>query len=89
MPASRTIVLTPAQRAALERAQRIDPRPYLRERGSAVLQVAAGRSIRQVALTGVRRRRDPHTVADWLDRYDARGLAGLVQAGRRARGYPP
>ena len=89
MAAPRRLVLTHAQRTALEQAVRSDSRPYFRERCSAILQIAAGTSVRQVARTGLLTVRDPHTVADWLNRYQARGTQGLVQATRRARGYPP
>jgi hypothetical protein len=33
--------------------------------------------------------RDPHTVANWLNAYQQDKLAGLKQASRRPRGYPP
>ena len=89
MPAPRRLVLTTKQRTALEAARRTDPRPYFRERCSALLQIADGASIRQVALSGLLTVRDPHTVADWLNRYDATGMGGLRQAARRPRGYPP
>lgn len=89
MPAPRRLVLTSEQRTALAEALRIDPRPYFRERCSALLQLADGASIRQVAATGLLTVRDPHTVADWLNRYEATGMKGLKQATRRARGYPP
>jgi len=89
MPAPRTLVLTAAQRAGLERAHRTDPRPYFRERCSALLQIANGASVRQVAQSGLLRHRRPQTVAGWLDAYQERGLSGLKQAARGARGYPP
>jgi transposase len=82
-------VLTTDQRTELERCQRTDPRPYVRERSSALLQIADGASVRHVAVTGLLTIRDPHSVADWLNRYQATGMQGLTQAPRRARGYPP
>jgi len=82
-------LLTDAQRTALRDAMRTDPRPYFRERCSALLQIADGASIRQVAQTGLLRPRRPHTVAGWLDAYERDGLRGLTQAARGARGYPP
>jgi hypothetical protein len=89
MPASRRLALTMEQRTALAEALRTDPRPYFRERCSALLQIADGASVRQVAVAGLLTVRDPHTVADWLNRYEATGMQGLTQATRRARGYPP
>jgi hypothetical protein len=89
MPAPRTLVLTPDQRTELERAQRTDSRPYVRERCSALLQIADGASVRQVAGSGLLRPRRPQTVASWLTAYQRDNLAGLKQASRGARGYPP
>jgi hypothetical protein len=83
MPAPRTLTLSPSARAELEHAARTDHRPYFRERCSALLKIAAGASVRQVAQYGLLRRRKPDTVADWLNRYEAQGLAGLVQLPRR------
>lgn len=66
-----------------------DPRPYFRERCSALLQIADGASVREVARTGLLRPRRPQTVAGWLNAYQRDTLAGLKQADRGARGYPP
>jgi len=89
MPAPRTLVVTAEQRTALERAHRTDPRPYFQERCSAMLQIANGASVRQVAHTGLLRHRRPQTVSGWLTAYQTDGLPGLKQAARGARGYPP
>jgi transposase len=75
--------LDPAQEAALVRLRDHHPKPYMRERAAALLQVAAGASARQVALHGLYRPRGPKTVHAWLQRYQAHGAAGLVvQPGR-------
>ena len=89
MPARRTLELTAAQRSQLECVRDRDRRPYLRERCAAVLQVADGRSLRAVAQQGLGKRRRPETVAAWLTRYQAGGLAGLEQRPRRPRGLSP
>ena len=86
---ARTVTLTAAQHSALVRTRDRDPRPYLRERAGALLKIAAGQSPRQVALTGLARRRRPKTVNGWLDAYLAAGLAGLVQQPRGHRGFSP
>lgn len=83
MPAPRTLTLSTSAPAELAHAARTDARPYFRERCSALLKIAAGASIRQVAQHGLLRRRKPDTVAEWLNRYEADGLAGLVQLPRR------
>jgi transposase len=66
-------------------------KPYLRERASAILQVAAGRSGRWVALNGLLRQRQPDTVYGWLDRYHNGGIDGLpIDEGRgRKAAYEP
>lgn len=89
MPAPRTLRVTASAQAELEHAARTDARPYFRERCSAVLQIAAGVSIRQVARQGLLRRRKPDTVAEWLNRFEADGLAGLVQLPRRSGAWWP
>jgi transposase len=78
-----TLALDPAQEAELEHLRDHHPKPYMRERAAALLQVAAGASARQVALHGLYRPRGPKTVHAWLRRYQAQGAAGLlVQPGR-------
>jgi transposase len=75
--------LDPAQEAELAHLRDHHPKPYVRERASALLQVAAGRSARQVARHGLLRPRGPKTVHAWLRRYQTQGAAGLgVQPGR-------
>lgn len=59
---ARTLTLTPAGRAALERGRDRDPRPYFRERCAALLNVADGASPRWVARRGLHRPRQPKTV---------------------------
>ncbi len=85
----RTLDLTAAQRAELLAARDHDPRPYLRERAAALLQIADGQSAHAVARHGLYRPRDPDSLYSWLDRYQAAGLSGLRQRPRRHRGLPP
>lgn len=65
--------------------------PYLRERASAILQVAAGHSGKWVAENGLLRPRKPDTVYGWLNRYEDKGIAGLsIEEGRgRKAAYEP
>ena len=67
------------------------PKAYLREKASALLQVAAGVSGRWVALKGLLKERDPDTIYSWLNRYEAEGIEGLtVRDGRgRKAAYEP
>jgi len=90
MPQRRTLTLTPAQQDELQQLRDHDPRPYVRERCAALLKIAHGRSPHAVACTGLLRPRDPDTVYQWLDRYQAEGLAGLLahQHGGNRRSWP-
>jgi transposase len=77
------LVLSDGQRRELEAARRGHPKAYVREKAAALLKVADGQAIRQVALFGLLRMRHPETVSDWIRDYQQQGLAGLqVQAGR-------
>jgi transposase len=62
-------------------------RPYMRERAAALIQIAAGHSIRQVARGGLYRPRHHDTVGQWLSRYRQGGLDGLLI--RPGRGRKP
>ena len=84
----RALSLTEEQRQELLRLRDHDPRPYVRERGGALLKIAEGQSPHRVARSGLLRPRDPDTVYAWLDRYQAEGAAGLIahpQGGWRGR----
>lgn len=81
------IKLNDKQKAELEVASRRHPKAYVRERAAAILKVNAGTSIRQVALYGLLRRREPETVKEWIVRYLAQGLPGLLV--RPGRGRKP
>ena len=75
--------LSDAQKKELETTRDHHPKPYVRTRAAAILKVAAGESIRQVAMHGLLRPYEPEAVKDWIDRYLAEGLPGLkVRPGR-------
>lgn len=77
------VQLTAKQRTELELARDRHEKPYIRERATAILKVAAGPAVRQVAAHGLLKARDPETVAAWVRRYQADGLVGLgIRAGR-------
>ncbi|MGF1580596.1 MAG: hypothetical protein ACFCD0_14640 [Gemmataceae bacterium] len=73
----RTLTLTQSQRHELLEAIDHDPKPYVRERSAAMLQIADGRSAYRVAQEGLLKPRDPDTVYGWLDAYQVSGLDGL------------
>ena len=87
MAKRRTLALSAAERAALEALRDHDPRAYVRERCAALLKIAAGASPHSVARHGLLKPRDPDSVYDWLDRYQAEKLAGLTI--RKGRGRKP
>jgi hypothetical protein len=86
--ARRTLLLTEDQRQQLLQLRDHDPRPYVRERGAALLKIAEGEPPHRVAKHGLLKPRDPDTVYSWLDLYQASGIPGLIahpQGGSRGR----
>jgi hypothetical protein len=84
----RALTLTEEQRQELLQLRDHDARPYVRERGAAILKIAEGQSPHRVARSGLLKPRDPDTLYAWLDRYQAEGVAGLIahpQGGGRGR----
>jgi len=69
--------LSPEQRQALEQTRDHDPKPYMREHAAAILKVASGDSIRQVALKGLLKPHHPDSVRKWIRRFRAAGIQGL------------
>jgi Helix-turn-helix domain len=77
------ISLSAEQEAELVQLRDHSPKPHLRERAAAILKVAAGATIKQVAEQGLLRPRDEETVSAWIGRYREQGTAGLgVRPGR-------
>jgi len=88
MARRRTLRLKTREQRELEYYRDHDGRPYVRERCSAVLKVAAGEAPHAVARQGVLKPRDPDTLYGWVTAYEAAGVAGLVahqQGGDRRR----
>jgi len=83
MPKRRYLKLTPTAKKELEQVRDHHQKPYMREKASALLQIAAGASAHQVAQSGLLKPRDPDSLYHWLNRYEQAGIQGLyVQAGR-------
>lgn len=92
MPAPLVVVLRPDQVHALEQVRDHDPIPYMREKAAAILTVAAGQSLRAVARSGLWRPRRRETIARWVRRFLAEGVAGLrvrPGRGRKPAFFPP
>lgn len=82
MPKRYRIALSDSERAKLVAWTKNPPRPYLRRRAWAILLVAEGHPLEQVA-QNFRVRAHRTTVSEWVRRYLAEGLAGLwVKPGR-------
>jgi transposase len=87
MAQPRHIEISDQQRQELVACRDHHPKPYVREKAAAILKVAAGTSIRQVALCGLLRPRTPKKVSGWITRYLTEGLLGLLV--RTGRGRKP
>jgi len=85
----RTLTLEAAQREKLEEIRDHEQRPYLRERAAALLKIAEGKSVLEVARNGLLRARKADTVYAWLNSYQREGLEGLYQQPRRGRHFSP
>ena len=84
----RTLTLKSIEEQELIDHRDHDPRPYVRERCSAILKIAEGRSAHWVSQNGLLKARDPDTVYEWLNAYEAEKVAGLEkhqQGGPRRR----
>lgn len=89
---TRRLELSEAERTTLEQAVKHHPKPYVRERASGLLKIAARASAAWVAEHGLLARHAPDTVYRWLDRYEREGLAALTirsGRGRKPRLSPP
>ncbi|MFL5629555.1 MAG: helix-turn-helix domain-containing protein [Ktedonobacteraceae bacterium] len=79
----RQIELSEKQRQELVHCRDHDPSPHMRMKAAAILKVAAGQTMKAVALSGLNKPVDPESVSRWIRRYEHDGLDGLrVQPGR-------
>lgn len=91
MPSPYQLRLGEVEQETLEEMSKHHAKAYMRERAAAVLKVANGLSIRQVAEIGCLKHREWETVAKWVKDYEQKGLRGLyLRAGRGRKGaFPP
>lgn len=83
MPKALTLSLSAPQKQQLTSYRDRHPKPYVRERAAALLHVAEGCQVQEVAATKLFKAREPETVAVWLHQYEKDGLDGLlIKAGR-------
>ena len=78
MALRRTLKLKTREQRELEHYRDHDARPYVRERCSAVLKIAEGKTPHAVARQGLLQPRDPDTLYGWLQIYEDEGVVGLV-----------
>ncbi len=84
-----TLELEPYQTKTLEQMRDHHPVPYLREKAAALLKIAGGQSLSEVAQHGLLKRRKLETVRGWVQAYRRKGLGGLYQRRRRRRTFSP
>jgi hypothetical protein len=87
MPKRRYFTPTEAEKAELEIVRDSHKKPYMREKASALLKIAAGQSPHRVATDSLLKPRDPDAIYEWLDRYEAEGVEGLLV--KQGRGRKP
>lgn len=85
MPKLIKIELSEAERTELEKVRDSHPKPYMRERASAILKIAKGQTARQVALNGLLKQRYPKAVYRWVKRFQENGVKGLEVSPGRGR----
>jgi len=74
----RTLVLKTREQRELAHYRDPDSRPYVRERGGALLKIAGGEAPQAVATQGVLKPRDPDPLSGWLQVYENEGVTGLL-----------
>jgi len=79
MPKRRRLNLTDKQRKQLENLRDHHRRPDVREKSAALLKIDKGQSPHLVAKEGLLKQRDPDTVYNWLNLYQANGIEGLIK----------
>jgi len=87
MPAPLELDLSKEEREELEQIRDHHPKPYMRERATALLKIADGWSGLRVSREGLLKPRDPDTIYRWVRRYKEEGVAGLEI--RKGRGRKP
>jgi len=87
----RTLELSSSERVELEAWRDHDARPYLRERAAALLKIASGQSVAEVARHGLHKKRERETLLIWLNSYETTRQVRPHAARRRvaAAGFFP
>jgi transposase len=77
MPKRIVLELNAEERQALRQIRDTDAKAYLRERAAALLKVADGATVTEVAERGLHKRHELETVHGWIKRYQQQGVEGL------------
>lgn len=85
MPKRLIPILTDDQFQELTEISKNSPKPYLRERASAILKLAKGQTASAIAADGLLRQRCYETVCEWFHRFQTDGIQGLVMKGGTGR----
>ena len=83
----REVALSSEQQRELVQLRDHHAKPYVRERAAAILKVAAGHPVRQVAMYALHKPKHPETVSEWINRYLEQGASALLV--REGRGRKP
>jgi transposase len=85
MPKRLIPALSKEEQADLEDLQRHSPKPYLRERASAILKLANKQTASDIACHGLLQKRHRETVTTWFHRFETQGVKGLAITSGRGR----
>jgi len=84
-----SLFLEPYQQITLDQMRRHHSIPYLREKAAALLKIADGQSVKEVARNGLLRPHKEDTVRGWVRDYQRSGLGAMYQLPRRKRDFSP
>lgn len=77
MPKRITIELSQSQQQELKHIRDHHPKPYLCERAAAILKIASGYTLTEIAERGLLSRHEPETVHLWVKKYLSSGFEAL------------
>jgi transposase len=84
--------LSVTESESLTKLMNTSPKPYIRERACALLHVSRGISCLEVSQKHLLKKRDRHTVSDWVSLFKDQGISGLTHKagkGRHPAFFPP
>jgi len=85
MPKLIKLELSPEERQTLTELRDHHPKAYAREHAAALLKIAEGKRLSEVAQSGLLKARTNETIGLWLKNYQTKGIAGLLIKPGRGR----